>query len=146
MIELRYPAISPRTRQGAQGAEVFDPVRKRWVNLSPEEWVRQQFVLLLTETHHYPMALMATERSIELGPLQKRVDLLVYDRSQQPWMLIECKAETVTLNNSVLEQLLRYNMSVPCRYLLITNGIVCWGWERDAQALHPIEKLPIYPV
>jgi hypothetical protein len=146
MIELRYPDARPKTRKQNGNQEVFDPVRKRWVHLSPEEWVRQQFIQLLIETHRYPAALMAVEQSIFLGTLSKRVDLLIYNRTQQPWMLIECKAETVQLNDVVMEQLLRYNMSVPSRFLLITNGISCMGWEREGSSLHPLRKIPDYTV
>ena len=142
MIELCYPEVLPKTRSGGSIKEVFDPVRKRWVQLSPEEWVRQLFILLLSETHRFPTALMAVEQTISLGAMQKRFDLLVYDRSQQPWMMIECKAETVALDDAVLDQLLRYNMSVPVRYLLITNGAHCMGWERTGQTLVPLQKIP----
>jgi hypothetical protein len=146
MIELQYPDILPETRARGGGKEVFDPVRKRWVRLSPEEWVRQLFILLLAETHRFPIAWMAVEQSIALGALQKRFDLLVYDSAQQPWMMIECKAETVALDASVLDQLLRYNMSVPVRYLLITNGAQCMGWERNGPHLIPLQKIPALTV
>ena len=146
MIELRYPDMLPKTRVSGDTKEVFDPVRKRWVRLSPEEWVRQLFILLLTETHRFPTAWMVVEQSITLGALQKRFDLLVYDRSQQPWMMIECKAETVALDGAVLDQLLRYNMSVPVRYLLITNGTHCMGWERTGDTLSPLQKIPAITV
>jgi hypothetical protein len=146
MIELRYPDATPKTRAGAIHKEIFDPVRKRWVSLSPEEWVRQQFIQLLIQTHAYPTSLMAVEQSISLGALQKRFDLLVYDRSQQPWMMVECKAETVALSETVLDQILRYNMSVPVRYLLITNGVQCMGWERDGISMQPLRKIPAFIV
>ncbi|MFM8710787.1 MAG: type I restriction enzyme HsdR N-terminal domain-containing protein [Sphingomonadales bacterium] len=146
MIELHYPARLPKTRVSGDAKEVFDPVRKRWVRLSPEEWIRQLFILLLTETHRFPTAWMAVEQSITLGALQKRFDLLVYDSGQQPWMMIECKAETVALDEGVLDQLLRYNMSVPVRYLLITNGSSCMGWERSGQTLIPLQKIPAISV
>ena len=146
MIELRYPEILPKTRSSQGVKEVFDPVRKRWVRLTPEEWVRQLFILLLTDTHRFPTAWMAVEQSILLGTLQKRFDLLIYDSSQQPWMMIECKAETVALDGEVLDQLLRYNMSVPVRYLLITNGAQCLGWERNGSTLIPLQKIPAFTV
>jgi hypothetical protein len=140
MIELRYPETLPKTRSSLGSKEVFDPVRKRWVRLTPEEWVRQLFIL--TETHRFSTAWMAVEQSIALGALQKRFDLLIYDSSQQPWMMVECKAETVALDDEVLDQLLRYNMSVPVRYLLITNGAQCLGWERNGNTLIPLQKIP----
>lgn len=146
MIELQYPKVLPKTRASGGNKEVFDPVRKRWVHVSPEEWVRQLFILLLAETHSYPTALMAVEQSISLGALHKRFDLLVYDRAQQPWMMIECKAESIALNDAVLNQLLRYNISVPVRYLLITNGATCMGWERTEQGMVSLRKIPAFTV
>jgi hypothetical protein len=89
---------------------------------------------------------MAVEQSITLGALQKRFDLLVYDRTQQPLMMVECKAETIALDDSVLDQLLRYNISVPVRYLLITNGTHCMGWERNGQTMVSLGKIPDFTV
>ncbi|MFM7646166.1 MAG: type I restriction enzyme HsdR N-terminal domain-containing protein [Sphingomonadales bacterium] len=146
MIALQYPDVTPKTRDGVSHKEVFDPVRKRWVRLSPEEWVRQQFILLLTTTHGYPLSLMAVEQSLLLGDLHQRADLLVYDRSQLPLMMVECKAETVVLSQMVLDQILRYNMSIPVRYLLITNGTQCMGWERDGLSMQALRKIPDFIV
>jgi hypothetical protein len=146
MIELHYPDRAPATRHRESVSEIFDPIRKKWIRLSPEEWVRQQFLLLLTEQHQYPASLVAVEQSLYLGTLQKRFDILVYNRMQHPWMMIECKAESVPLDQRVLEQLLRYNMSVPVQYLLITNGLYCMGWERGGDTVRSLEKIPVFPV
>ena len=146
MIALQYPDKTPAIRQRNKDREIFDPVRKKWVLLSPEEWVRQQFLLLLTEAHQYPVSLVAVEKSFSLGTLQKRFDILVYNRSQEPWMMIECKAQSVALDESVFEQLLRYNMSIPVRYLLITNGSHCMGWERDGRQAISLRKIPEFAV
>jgi hypothetical protein len=146
MIALQYPDKTPAIRQRNKDREIFDPVRKKWVLLSPEEWVRQQFLLLLTEAHQYPVSLVAVEKSFSLGTLQKRFDILVYNRSQEPWMMIECKAESIPLDETVLEQLLRYNMSIPVQYLLITNGLQCMGWERGDDTVVSLEKIPVFPV
>jgi len=85
-------------REGAGGTEIFDALRKRWVKLSPEEWVRQNMVQYLLEEKSYPAALIGVEKEIKLGSLRKRFDLLVYDRAHQPWMLLECKAMEVPLS------------------------------------------------
>ncbi|MBM3922891.1 MAG: type I restriction enzyme HsdR N-terminal domain-containing protein [Sphingomonadales bacterium] len=146
MIALQYPDKTPAIRQRNKDREIFDPVRKKWVLLSPEEWVRQQFLLLLMEAHQYPASLVAVEKSFSLGALQKRCDILVYNRKQEPWMMIECKAESIPLDETVLEQLLRYNMSIPVQYLLITNGLQCMGWERGDDTVVSLEKIPVFPV
>ena len=146
MISLSYPDIQLRERQQLNREELFDPFRKKWVKRTPEEWVRQHFLQLLTLKHFYPRAAIAIEKSIQVGSLLKRFDILVFDPEQKPWMMIECKAETISLDGNVLEQLLHYNMSMPVRYLLLTNGPQCVGWERHEQGLVAIEKIPSYPV
>ena len=146
MISLSYPLIQLRERQQLSRMELFDPFRKKWVKRTPEEWVRQHFLQLLTQEHFYPKAAIAIEKSIQVGSLLKRFDILVFDPEQKPWMMIECKAETVALDGLVLEQLLHYNLSVPVRYLLLTNGPQCVGWERQEQGLVAVEKIPSYPV
>lgn len=146
MISLSYPTTQLRERQQMARAEVFDPFRKKWVKRTPEEWVRQHFLQLLTQHHFYPSTAIAIEKSIQVGAMQKRFDILVFDQEQQPWMMIECKAETIALDRMVLEQLLHYNISMPVRYLLLTNGPQCVGWERQEQGLVAIDKIPSYPV
>lgn len=146
MISLSYPLIQLRERQQLSRVELFDPFRKKWVKRTPEEWVRQHFLQLLTKEHFYPKTAIAIEKSIQVGSLLKRFDILVFDPEQKPWMMIECKAETVALDGLVLEQLLHYNLSVPVRYLLLTNGPQCVGWERQEQGLVAVEKIPSYPV
>jgi hypothetical protein len=146
MISLSYPTVQLRERQQERVWQLFDPFRKKWVQRTPEEWVRQYFLQLLTLEHAYPTSAFAVEKTIRLGQLSKRFDILIYDRQHQPWMMIECKAETVSLDERVKEQLLHYNLSVPVRYLLITNGPYCLGWERKDQQLLSIQKIPAYPV
>ena len=85
------------------------------------------------------------EKEIKLGELNKRFDILVYNASHQPWMMVECKAMDIKLDESVLNQLLRYNISIPVRYLIITNGTECKGWLRNtADALQQLSELPVF--
>jgi hypothetical protein len=142
MIELAYPDLEIPQRILAGSCQLFDPIRKKWVARTPEEWVRQQFLQLLTKGHNYPSALVAVEKAIKLGGLTKRFDILVYDQFHSPWMMVECKSSEVTLNETVLEQLLRYNISVPVPYLLITNGPFCMGWKRTEKGLISLDKIP----
>jgi hypothetical protein len=121
---------------------IFDILRKRWVPLTSEEWVRQNFIQFLLQDKKYPSALIAVEKEIRLGELRKRFDVLVYDNSHQPWMMIECKGREIQLNESVLEQVLRYNISVPVQYLIITNGNDSMGWLKKDKNLVLIDELP----
>jgi hypothetical protein len=82
------------------------------------------------------------EKVIRLGELRKRFDILVYDNNHQPWMMIECKAPAIKLDETVLHQLLRYHISVPTGVLIISNGEYTYGWEKREQALHLIQELP----
>ena len=101
---------------------IFDIARKKWVFLSPEEWVRQHILHYLIYDKKYPASLIAVERGIELNGTQKRFDLVVFSNTGKPIMIIECKAPEETLNEKVFEQIARYNLSLKVDYLWVTNG------------------------
>lgn len=127
-------------------ASVFDPVRKLWVVLTPEEHVRQLLLLHLLETHAYPLSLIAVEKGLMVGTRRKRFDLVVYDRhNHQPWLLAECKAPDVTINDATLHQLLDYHNQLQCRYWLITNGHLHFCADAvHASQIHWLQALPPY--
>ena len=142
MIKIAYPQ-HPFKIKNEEGKEIiFDEVRKRWTRLTPEEWVRQNFLQYLIQTKGYPSSLIAIEKEIYLGDLKKRFDILIYNAAHKPWMMIECKAMTVPLNEKVLEQLLRYNLSAPVDFLVITNGNYVAGWERKEHGVMALVQLP----
>ncbi|HJU46024.1 MAG TPA: type I restriction enzyme HsdR N-terminal domain-containing protein, partial [Chitinophagaceae bacterium] len=121
---------------------IFDAIRKSWMVLTPEEWVRQNFIQYLTEVKQYPSSLIAIEKEILLGELVKRFDILVYDKDHKPWMIIECKGMESPLDESTLEQALRYNISVPVPHLVITNGSYTFAFRKNETALEMLEELP----
>lgn len=141
---INYPTPDFRIKKDGKKEHIFDPLRKKWIVLTPEEWVRQNFIQYLLQEMNYPATLLAIEKEIQLGELKKRFDIVVYDGNHQPWMMIECKAMEVKLDDAVLQQVLRYNMSIPVRYLLITNGEYCMGWKREMGELKTIAELPVY--
>jgi hypothetical protein len=104
--------------------------------------VRQNFVQYLIIEKNYPATVIATEKEIQLGELKKRFDVVVYDSYHQPWMMIECKAAQIKLNETVLQQILRYNISMPVSFIVITNGNLTYGWEKKDNDLYLIEGLP----
>ena len=112
---------------------IFDAIRKIWLLLTDEEWVRQSFVNYLTTQLKYPSAVIAIEKEILLNDLKKRFDILVYDKEHKPWMLVECKEPKVNLSDDVLQQVLRYNISVPVEYIVITNGNATVGWKKESE-------------
>ncbi len=102
--------------------EIFDPVRRRRVARTPEEWVRQQTITMLHEGYGYPLELMQVEAAISLNGLVKRCDIVVFDQEVKPMMIVECKKESVALSQKVIDQACRYNLVLQVPYLLLTNG------------------------
>jgi len=141
---INYPAPDFKIKKEQGRDFIFDPLRKKWIVLTPEEWVRQNFVQYLLQVKNYPSSLIAIEKEIKLGELKKRFDILVYDIQHQPWMMIECKATAIKLDAKVLEQVLRYNISVPVRYLIVTNGEGSFGWIRNEEGLNPVQEIPLH--
>ncbi|RYG25843.1 MAG: type I restriction enzyme HsdR N-terminal domain-containing protein [Chitinophagaceae bacterium] len=142
MLTIAYPEPSFRVKKQGDKDFIFDIIRKKWLLLTPEEWVRQNFVQYLLQVKKYPVTLVALEKMIMLGELRKRFDILVYDPQHRPWMMIECKSPSVQLDESVLHQLLRYHMSVPTGWLVITNGEYSFAWEKMNGQLHGLSELP----
>ncbi len=142
MIKIDYPLYQPKIKKEPDKEFIFDEVRKQWVMLTPEEWVRQNFLQYLIQVKKYPASLMAVEKEIFLGEVKKRFDIVVYDKNTQPWMLIECKEMNVVLDNAVLSQVLRYNINLQVPYLVITNGSYCYGFISANKQLEEINSLP----
>ena len=145
MIKIYYPPYPFKIREPERKKEeIWDDLRKLWVRLTPEEWVRQNFIQYLVQVKNYPAAYISVEKRMKLGELNKRFDLLVFDKGAQPWMLVECKGTDVKLDSRVLWQVLRYNMAIPVRYLVITNGEECHAFIKGALDFEAIAALPVY--
>ncbi len=142
MVVINYPEPAFRVRKQNGTEEVFDPLRKKWIVLTLEEWVRLNFIQFLLEVKKYPVSLIAIEKEIKLGELKKRFDILVYNSKHEPWLMVECKAMDVQLNEGVLQQLLRYNMDLQVPFIIITNGNYTMGWKKGETGLHEINELP----
>jgi hypothetical protein len=146
MNRIDFPSYPFKIKQENSRPVIFDPVRRIWVHLSPEEWVRQNFLQYLLQIKGYPASLIAIEKELVLGDLTKRFDILVYDKDHQPWLMVECKAMEIALGGKVLDQILRYNLSVPVRYLVITNGAYSFAFERNAAGMDALKELPDWNV
>ena len=150
MIKIEYPAYQPKikTEAGTAGSAkselIFDDIRKRWLVLTPEEWVRQNFLQYLILVKKYPASLIAIEKEIKLGDLKKRFDIVVYDRNTKPWMIVECKEMNVPLDKTVLDQALRYNITLQVPYLVITNGNYCMAMLLKDNTMKALKSLPEY--
>jgi hypothetical protein len=143
MISILFPPPAFRIKKQNDKEFIFDGLRKKWLLLTPEEWVRQNFIQYLIQVKNYPSSLIALEKEIMLGELKKRFDVLVYNKDHRPWMMIECKGPDIKLNDSVLQQVLRYNISVPVEFMIITNGSYTYGWQRSANNLVLMNELPV---
>ncbi|MBM3445356.1 MAG: type I restriction enzyme HsdR N-terminal domain-containing protein [Bacteroidota bacterium] len=124
MIPLSFPEPDFRVRQSKKGPEIWDRFRKKWVLIQPEEWVRQNFLNWLSKVHLIPDALISVEKGLR-DTTKKRYDVLVFNSSHQPWMMVECKSTDVVLTESVLMQILGYYRSIEVNYIAITNGHEC---------------------
>ncbi len=141
MIKIDYPAYD-FLMKGESGKElIFDPLRKRWIRLTPEEWVRQNMLQYLVQTKQFPSALIAVEKEISIGELKKRFDILVY-KDSKPWMMIECKEMNVTLNETVIKQILTYNIPLQASFLLITNGTETYGFKINNEKIEQLQEVP----
>ena len=142
MIKIEYPAHPFKIRTEENKEFIFDEQRKLWVRLTPEEWVRQNFLQFLVKVKRYPVSLIAIEKEMQLGELRKRFDILVYNSRHQPWMMVECKSMDVVIDQQVMDQLLRYNISIPVPFLVLTNGNYVYGYERKQGNISLLEELP----
>ncbi|MER3497314.1 MAG: restriction endonuclease subunit R [Chitinophagaceae bacterium] len=142
MIDVQFPEPVFRLKKENNTEWIFDDLRRQWLVLTNEEWVRQNFVQYLSKVLQYPAAFIAIEKEIRLGELRKRFDLLVYNSQHEPWMMIECKGQGVPLNDGVLQQALRYNVSVPVSYIAITNGHQNYCWQKKEGQLVELTLFP----
>jgi len=142
MMQIKYPEPHFKIEQKANKQYIFDAIRKIWLLLTEEEWVRQNFVNYLIMVLKYPSTLIALEKEIILHDMRKRFDILVYDRQHQPWMIIECKEPRVALSENVLQQVLRYNIRLPVEYIVITNGNNTMGWRKEGGEMNFLNELP----
>jgi hypothetical protein len=124
---------------------ILDPLRRRYVKLTPEEWVRQNFVQYLIDRGKYPAGLLGIEVMFRFNKLKRRVDILVHDRMGRPVMIVECKSTDIKLDEDVFEQIATYNMKYKVPYLVVTNGIKHYACKFSPPAVKP-EYLLVIPL
>lgn len=130
-----------------QSSKIFDIVRKKYVVLTPEEWVRQHLLHFLVYEKQYPLSLLSVEKKLVVNRMEKRADLVVYSSELKPLLIAECKAPSVKLNQQTVDQAARYNWSLNVDYLLITNGLTTWVCkiDRGGQSYLYLNEIPSYP-
>jgi hypothetical protein len=146
-IELNLPEFSPQLKKQNSELLIFDPIRKKYLVLTPEEWVRQQIVNQLINKYNYPKSLFRLESGLKYDKKQKRSDILVYDRSGKPFLLIECKAMEIQLDEKVLTQAAQYNFILQAPYVAITNGIhlIAYCIDYQANTFEFLQEIPQLP-
>jgi hypothetical protein len=143
--QLNLPQYSFRIT-GKEGEEmILDQIRKKYVRLTPEEWVRQNFVQYLIQEGKYPPGLLGIEVMSPYNKLKKRVDILVHNRSGAPVMIVECKSPDIIIDETVFDQIVSYNMGYRVPYIVVTNGIVHYAFKIDFE-LNKFEYLLVIPL
>lgn len=142
---LNLPSFPCKVKEVDGKPYIFDIIRRKFVFLSPEEWVRQHFIHLLIDRYRYPRSLFAVETGIYYNTLKKRSDIMVLGTDGNPFLLVECKAPAVRIRNNVFYQIGRYNFSLKPKYLVVTNGLehfcFCVG---EAGKTDFLDDLPFY--
>jgi len=123
MQQLNFPPFEFKLRNLNNRQEILDPVRHKFVTLTPEEWVRQHLISYLTHVKGYPVSIIGVEKQLILNKLPKRFDLVIFKRNGTPLLLAECKAPGVEITEKAFDQAARYNMLLQADYFLITNGL-----------------------
>jgi hypothetical protein len=141
---LNLPGYSFSVREQGQSKQIFDSIRKRFVALTPEEWVRQNFMRFMIDVHQYPAVLMAVERLVKVNELKQRADIVVYTREGKPWLIVECKAPSVKIDNDTFLQVARYNLTLQVPYFVLTNGIEHYCCHFSGQEFTFLDSLPAF--
>ena len=143
MIKIIYPENKPSIKTESGKEFIFCIIRKRWLVITPEEWVRQNFLLYLIHVLHYPASLIAVEKKVPIGEVQKRFDIIVY-KDAIPFLIVECKEMQVPLTESTLRQVLNYNATIQAPFMVVTNGNFCAAFEKKGNEFKEVSKFPTY--
>lgn len=143
---LNFPAFNFKVNRHDYQEQIFDQVRKKYVTLTPEEWVRQHVIRYLIETKNVPAGLMAVEKQFKYNQIGQRADVVVFDKKAKPFLIVECKAPTVKIKQETFEQIARYNIPLRVDYLMVTNGIDHYFCRMDYEkwSYEFIKDLPEY--
>ncbi|OFX68685.1 MAG: hypothetical protein A2X12_05680 [Bacteroidetes bacterium GWE2_29_8] len=146
MDKLNLPEYNFNIKQINGSDYVFDKIRKKYYLLTPEEWVRQNFIEYLINEKNYPIGLIGVEQSLYLNKMKKRCDIIVYKNTMQPFIIIECKAPSVKITQETFTQVAIYNMAFNSNYIAVTNGInhYCCNINHSNNTFQFISEIPLY--
>ncbi|GGC91394.1 restriction endonuclease subunit R [Flavobacterium lutivivi] len=146
MQKLNFPEYSFRFKNSENKVLIFDEIRKKFVVLTPEEWVRQHVVKFLLEEKKYPKSYINVEKNIKINGLTKRYDIVVFNPNGSIFLLVECKAPEVSITQNVFDQIARYNLKLNAQYLMVTNGLNNYFCQMDFENEKYIflKELPLF--
>jgi len=147
-IPLNLPSYPLRIKEESSGTYIFDEIRKKFLLLTPEEWVRQHLVQFLILDKRYPRSLIKLEGGLKLNSLQKRSDILLFNNLGEKILLVECKAPSVKITQDTFDQIARYNFIHRVQWLLVSNGLqhFCCEIDFEKSSYRFVEELPEYAV
>jgi hypothetical protein len=147
MYKLNLPDFDFKLKKAEGKVWIFDGIRKKYIVLTPEEWVRQHFIHYLIAERKYPKSLIRVEGGLIYNELQKRTDIVIFDRQGLPWMVVECKSPSLSVAASTLMQAAVYNTTLRAQYISVTNGLVHFCAHIDWQERKTIllDDTPPYP-
>ena len=146
MQQLHFPPYNFTLKNRENKPYIFDRIRKKYISLTPEEWVRQHVIMFLLETHKYPKSLINVEKEFLVNGTKKRYDLVVFYPNGEIFLLVECKAPKVAITQNTFDQIARYNLKMNATYLMVTNGLDHYYCQMDyvSQQYHFLKELPAY--
>jgi len=146
MEKLNFPKYNFQFKNIENKNYIFEPIRKKWLLCTPEEWVRVNCINYIVNTKGYPPTYISVEHQIDVYGLKKRFDLLVYDSKISPFILIECKSTSVKINQKTFDQIIQYNLKLKCPYLMVTNGLNHYfcSVNQNKKRIEFIDSIPFY--
>jgi hypothetical protein len=144
MVALNLPEFVVKLKKSEGKVWIFDGIRKKYVALTPEEWVRQHLIHYFIDHLHYPKSLIKIEQGLKYNELQKRSDIIVFDRTGNPWMIVECKSPLVDLNQDTTQQVTVYNSNIQARYVTLSNGMKHVCYEMNGSNVVLLKNFPEY--
>ena len=144
MPQLNLPNADLKTKLVKGTTQVFDAVRKKYLILTPEEWVRQHFIYFLNVEKNYPLGLMGVEKLVKYNDMRTRADIVLYTTQGIPNMIVECKAPKVKITQDTFNQIAKYNSQLKVQYLVVTNGMkhYCCEMRYDTNKIKFLEEIP----
>jgi hypothetical protein len=144
MESLNLPEFAYKVKQVNGKPHIFDIIRRKFVSLTPEEWVRQHFIHLLITRYGYPKSLFAVETGMQYNTLAKRTDIMILSGDSLPFLLVECKAPFISVNDATFAQISRYNFTLQPQYLAVTNGLSHYCFKAINGQIHFMDDFPLY--